>query len=76
MLSSPIFSISLLGVLLLVSLEVTLTAADKIKIVPGKAFDRFITIWLENQVRRCTIAPKEISRLTENKCVGLCQDIG
>ncbi|KAM7193362.1 Phosphoesterase family domain containing protein [Naviculisporaceae sp. PSN 640] len=49
MLSSPIFSISLLGLLLLVSLEVTVTAADKIKIVPGKAFDRFITIWLENQ---------------------------
>ncbi|KAM7204772.1 putative acid phosphatase [Rhypophila sp. PSN 637] len=49
MLSSSFFSISLLGLLSIVSLEVTVTAADKINIVPGKAFDRFITIWLENQ---------------------------
>lgn len=51
MFCSPLFSVSLLGLLLALSLKVTVTAADKIHIVPGKAFDRFITIWLENQVR-------------------------
>lgn len=41
---------SLLFILLgLVSLEVA-----AVKIVPGRAFDRLITIWLENQVRVTT----------------------
>jgi hypothetical protein len=31
--------------------------ASAAKLVPGRAFDRFITIWLENQVRKQYILP-------------------
>lgn len=40
----------LLLFLLCACLQVAATTAAAAAIVPGKAFERFITIWLENQV--------------------------
>ena len=42
-----------------------LAAVSAVKIIPGKAFDRFITIWLENQV--CFLRPAVLGRLLPHR---------
>src|SRR6187551_3749220 len=40
-------------------------------IIPGKAFDRFITIWLENQVSSYLRVPMTLAPLTDFNLQGL-----
>lgn len=40
--------------------------AAQSKLVAGKAFDRFITIWLENQVRSAVVDPPVLRYLNAN----------
>lgn len=53
----PLFFDLLLAVAGLASTALSLGTGAKFEIVPGgKSFDRFITIWLENQVRCSLLA--------------------
>lgn len=49
------FVSSRLATLFIAAISIHVATADY---VPGKAFDRFITIWLENQVRHSVLYPQ------------------
>jgi hypothetical protein len=50
--------------LLLLSVLGLASLANTKPLVPGKAFDRIITIWLENQVSsRCQISKKDAENI-------------